>query len=43
MNYCLHHTDSLKALIYHYLYEREVAPVERQQRDLRIFQGQVKP
>ena len=43
LNYYLHPTDSLRALIDHYLYEREVAPVERQQQDPRVFQGMVKP
>jgi hypothetical protein len=43
MNYYLHPNDSLRLMLDHYLYEREVAPVERQQRDPRIFQGQEKP
>jgi hypothetical protein len=42
MNYYLNPNDSLRLMIDHYLYEREVAPVERHLSDPRIYQGQEK-
>jgi len=42
MNYFLSPTDQLKQMIDEYIYNREIAPIERQQTDPRIFQGQEK-
>ncbi len=42
MNYYLHPTDQKREQIDNYIYEREVAPVNRQLTDPRIFQGEKK-
>lgn len=42
MNYFLNPTEQLRKIIDDYLYNREIAPIERQQTDPRIFQGQEK-
>jgi hypothetical protein len=42
MNYYLTGLDSQKQMIDDYLYEREVAPIHRQETDPRIFQGMEK-
>lgn len=42
MNYFLMPNDQLKEMIDTYLYDREVAPIHRQETDPRIFQGREK-
>ena len=42
MNYYLNPTEEKQAQIAEYIYEREIAPIERQSTDPRIYQGNEK-